>query len=82
MATKTKTTKTGTIIGLERMNCSRNGNPRFRIIFDDGTTATTAPDASLSYSIGNYGERFDVVATFDGRGNVTHLQDPTTGKYL
>lgn len=62
------------IIGLERVRSSRYGNPRFRVVFSDGTTALTTPDASCAYGIENreYREN-DVVVTFNGRGTIDYL---------
>ena len=42
-----------TIARLERMTGSRNGNPRFLVIFTDYTTAPTAPDTSWAYGAEN-----------------------------
>lgn len=49
----TEFTEVKTIDYLERMNNSKNGNPRWRVGFSDGTSATTAPDSAVSYEIGN-----------------------------
>jgi hypothetical protein len=42
-----------TITHLERLHNSVNGNPRFRITFDDGSTHLLSSDASLGYCITN-----------------------------
>ena len=42
-----------TILNYERMNSSVNGNPRFRIVFTDGTIAPMMSDSGTSYAIGN-----------------------------
>jgi hypothetical protein len=39
------------VIDVERLNNSRNGNPRYRFTFDGGETMKTAPDAGWVYSI-------------------------------
>lgn len=38
---------------LERLRNSANGNPRFRVTFDDGTSFETGRDAQVGYLIGN-----------------------------
>ncbi len=50
-------TDTRTIVAMERAGCSVNGNPRFRIVFTDGTIALTMSDAGFCYAIGNEGMR-------------------------
>lgn len=42
-----------TIASLETLTCSKNGNPRYRVTFTDGTAATTQSDANFCYGIGN-----------------------------
>lgn len=42
-----------TIESLERLNCSVNGNPRYRITFTDGSSAVSQSDAGFCYSINN-----------------------------
>ena len=39
---------------LERMSSSGDGNPRFRVYFDNGLVAQTMPDDMIGYSIQNY----------------------------
>lgn len=36
---------------LRRLTPTPNGNPRFSVIFDDGTRATTYPNAMSAYAI-------------------------------
>ncbi len=61
-----------TLEWVERLNCSVNGNPRYRLHFDDATSAITSSDAPVSY--GNVesmvGKR--VVLTFTRSGRITH----------
>jgi hypothetical protein len=59
---------------VERMPSSVNGNPRYRVFFTNGTSAPTAPDASLAYGIENRGMLgVPKRVIFDGRGNVTYM---------
>lgn len=44
---------TGVIAGLERLANSRNGNPRYRVVFADGQVYSTEPDAQIGYGITN-----------------------------
>lgn len=53
MTKQTGPSFTATIIALERLRLSVNGNPRFRVTFDNGTVAQTETDASIGYSIEN-----------------------------
>jgi hypothetical protein len=41
------------IESLTRLQNSRNGNPRYRIHFQGGTTALTLTDTQLAYTIGH-----------------------------
>lgn len=63
------------ITRLERMPHSRNGNPRYRLHFDDATSAPTQPDAMFAYGITNpeYRDR-PVRITLNGRGHVTYVE--------
>lgn len=68
--TRKSITYTATIERLERLKLSVNGNPRFKIYFTDGRTATTQSDTSLSYSLENpenIGVPVTVTATPAGR---------------
>lgn len=58
---------------LERLKNSVNGNPRYRVTFNDGTKFLTAPDASIGYTIGN--SEFDghVDITVNGRGYIVDI---------
>jgi hypothetical protein len=70
------TTLTGVrIVKLTRMNSSRNGNPRFLVLLDDGTEAPTQPDASISYGIGNPEYRdVPLTVSLNGRGFITNVE--------
>lgn len=68
--------QTKTIVGYERMRSSRNGNPRYRFAFTDGTIARSAPDAGWAYAVGNRNMRegATVDVTIDGRGNISIMR--------
>lgn len=57
------------IDSITRLTNSRNGNPRFKIHFEDGQTTTTQSDASVSYEMTNhnYPGRFRIKATPAGK---------------
>ena len=44
----------GNVIACHRHDSSYNGNPRYRIVLDDGFEAFTGVDSSLGYSATNY----------------------------
>lgn len=46
-----------TLTRIERLKSSVNGNPRFRLGFDDATSAITSSDYGFCYEIGNEGMR-------------------------
>lgn len=46
-----------TLSRIESLNSSVNGSPRFRLGFDDGTSAITSSDYGFCYEIGNPGMR-------------------------
>ncbi len=68
------------IESIERLVNSRNGNPRYQIVFSDvqgdGKVATTAPDHAFASFVGNEGMREgdDVTVTYDGRGRINHME--------
>lgn len=72
----TTTTERKTILSYERMRSSVNGNPRYRIVFTDGTIAPMMSDSGTSYAIGNpdmrEGSAVDV--EFTRSGNVRWMR--------
>ena len=73
---------TGEIVATERLNCSVNGNPRWRIVIltqVDGITDSrillTSSDISDAYAVGNPGfRRGDRVRfTLTRAGRITHM---------
>lgn len=67
---KNVTQHTGKFEIVERLNNSRNGNPRF-IVCVDGFKCYTAVDSAHGYSVSNF-EGKDVIATIG-----THYGKPT-----
>lgn len=64
-----------TIIGLERLRNSVNGNPRFRVTLDNGTIAITQSDAAINYGIANPEYRdVPLRVTFTKAGRISHLE--------
>ena len=61
---------------IERLNGSVNGNPAWRITFDDGTRARTSSDVAVSYEIGNPGLRAGdlVQITFTRAGRIAYMR--------
>ena len=61
------------IASLERMRASVNGNPRYRVLFEDGTMSTTSPDASVAWGLENpeY-KNVDVKVTYE-RGEIIYV---------
>ena len=51
--TYTQFTKATTVVAMERLKNSRNGNPRYRIAFSNGIIGTTRTDAGFVYGIHN-----------------------------
>jgi hypothetical protein len=73
MAGETKAVRT--IASLERLWLSRVGNPRFQVVFTDGTAAQTATDASVNYGIENPEYRdVPLEVTFNRAGKIVHLE--------
>jgi len=83
MATPRISTITTIFRGAEYVRTSRNGNPTFRVVTDDGTYLTET-DGSIGYSIGNYtNSRIGligkpVVLTLTRNGRVTHMTGTDT----
>lgn len=65
-----ETTAIKTITRAERLNNSVNGNPRYRLHFDDATTALTQSDSACAYELQNHamiGGTFEFTLTRAGR---------------
>jgi len=81
MSKTTGTVKVQTIASrnsFERMPSSRNGNPRFRVTFTDGTSAPTMPDTMWAYGAANpehIGVELEV--HYNGRGHITYARPVT-----
>ncbi len=63
-----------TITRVDRERNSKNGNPRYLVTFDDGTSARTAVDAAVAYGISNScfqnPETSPISVTFDEKGDI------------
>ena len=60
---------------LVRLANSVNGNPRYEVVFTDGTSARTAPDAMISYGIANSEyQGVPLVVTFNRAGHITQAR--------
>jgi hypothetical protein len=79
MPTTTTRTTTKTIESYERLRLSRNGNPRFRFTFTDGTILDSSSDAAWCYEIGNRGMRegSTVEMTFTRAGKIAVMRETT-----
>lgn len=64
-----------TILSYERMPNSVNGNPRFRVVFDDGVIAKTMSDAMFAYAMGNPDMRggSKVLVEYTRAGNIRRM---------
>lgn len=61
------------ITGLDRLNNSVNGNPRYRVHFDTGSSAITSSDHAFCYGITNPEMRGDVVVTYTRAGRISDI---------
>ncbi len=61
------------ITELKRLNSSVNGNPRYRVTFDDGSSAITQSDAMFCYAITNPEMRSDVIVTYTRAGRIADI---------
>jgi hypothetical protein len=64
---------------IERLNSSVNGNPRYRIGFDDASTAITSSDHAFCYTVGNpeMREGSAVSVEYTRAGRISHM-DPVS----
>jgi len=71
-----KQTVTARIVASERLNSSVNGNPRYRIAFDDGEMRTSQSDAAWCYGFGNRGMRNGdmVTMTLSAAGRIETME--------
>ncbi len=51
MTTTLRINKVSTLAKLERMRNSRNGNPRFKMTFDNGLSGQTSADDGQAYAV-------------------------------
>lgn len=71
---------TRTISWFERLNSSVNGNPRYRVHFDNGSSAITMSDAGFCYAVGNPGLRDGdtVEVEFTRAGRIRNMKELRT----
>jgi hypothetical protein len=63
------------ISSLTRLTNSVNGNPRYRIHFDDGSSAITSSDSAFCYALNNPGYvGHHVEVTFTRAGRVSDVR--------
>lgn len=70
------------IVDIERMDRStKNGNPRWRLMFAGGEVSTTEDDINTAHMIGNPGIGIgDTVAvSYSENGKIRHVSDDLTG---
>ena len=65
-----------TIAAIERLKSSHYGNPRFRITFDDGSSAVTSSEAVFCYAVGNADMREGsrVLVEWTRAGRIAHME--------
>lgn len=68
-------TEIKTIEKFERRRSSDQGNPRFAVIFTDGTSSTTPVNAQVGYKVSGYYEGRQVTVEFDDRGQVVDFEE-------
>lgn len=60
---------------LELLNASRDGNPRWKVTFTDGTVMHTQSNASVNYGIENTEHRnVPLTVTTSRAGRITHIE--------
>jgi len=69
-------TVTARIVSSERLQNSSNGNPRYRIVFDDKVTRTSQSDSAWVYAFGNEGLRNGdkVTITLSRAGRISQME--------
>lgn len=61
------------VSSLTRLNNSINGNPRYRVLFTDGSSAVTKSDAAFCYGIDNPEMRGEVIVKYSRGGRITDM---------
>lgn len=64
---------TARVTHLQRLSNSVNGNPRYRVAFDNGQVYVTMSDASFCYGIDNSEMRGDVDVWLNRSGKIEHM---------
>lgn len=60
------------VTDLVRITNSMSGNPRWKVLFEDGTWARTAADAQVGFTAEAYDGQ-EVAVTLDPRGEITQM---------
>lgn len=66
-------TVTGRLTSVDRLNSSRNGNPRFTLTLDDTNSYRTIVDGSVGYEVSNYRIGTMVTLTLNRREMVEYM---------
>lgn len=67
------------VVKTNRLNNSVNGNPRYSVVFDDGSVIETQSDAAVNYGITNPEYRDEPHdAELSRAGRLVYLRNPTT----
>jgi hypothetical protein len=67
------------VVSTNRLNNSVNGNPRYTVVFDDGSVIETQSDAAVNYGITNREYRDQPHdAELSRAGRLVYLRKPTT----
>lgn len=63
-----------TVDHLERLNNSRDGNPRYKVYFTDGDVYQTEDNASCNYGIENSEMRSEIEFTVTRAGRIDYMR--------
>lgn len=68
------------IVLLERLTLSRNGNPRWELLFNDGSHAATGKDSAVGYEIDNpEWQQQEIQVLLDRRGQIVGIRPAVVG---
>lgn len=73
MTTVKMPTTLRTVSTIERIRSSKNGNPRFRVTFTDGSVARTKTDTAFAYELTPEWEGKGVLVMYDARGYIVDM---------
>lgn len=63
-------THTGTVVRMVKLTHTVNGNPRWRVTWDDGRVMNTKPDSTVGYEMDVTWAGLTVTAEMNGRGQI------------